>query len=164
MEPAPAAPASEDYPGARLGMPPAGRGSVAGVGIRLGALVLDLAVSWLAGSGIASLIGIRRAACPLPAPGQSPICPAAARSLFDQSVVLTLTFVALQIILLATAGRTVGMRITHLQVVRLDGRVVGLAAVPRTVLLVLAVPALLADRDQRGLHDRACNTVVVRTR
>ena len=32
----------------------------------------------------------------------------------------------------------------------------------RTFLLCLAVPALVWDRDQRGLHDRAANTVVVR--
>lgn len=31
-----------------------------------------------------------------------------------------------------------------------------------TLLLCLAVPALIWDRDQRGMHDRAANTVVVR--
>jgi hypothetical protein len=32
----------------------------------------------------------------------------------------------------------------------------------RTVLLCLAVPALIWDRDQRGLHDKAAQTVLVR--
>jgi hypothetical protein len=32
----------------------------------------------------------------------------------------------------------------------------------RTLLLVLVVPALIWDRDYRGLHDRAANSVVVR--
>jgi uncharacterized RDD family membrane protein YckC len=32
----------------------------------------------------------------------------------------------------------------------------------RTVLLCLAVPALIWDRDQRGLHDRVAGTVLVR--
>jgi hypothetical protein len=33
----------------------------------------------------------------------------------------------------------------------------------RTVLLVLVVPAVVYDRDYRGLHDRASNAVVVRS-
>ena len=32
----------------------------------------------------------------------------------------------------------------------------------RTVLLCLAIPALIWDRDQRGLHDRGAGTVLVR--
>jgi hypothetical protein len=32
----------------------------------------------------------------------------------------------------------------------------------RTILLLLVVPALIADRDLRGLHDRAANTIVIR--
>ena len=32
----------------------------------------------------------------------------------------------------------------------------------RTALLLLLVPALITDRDGRGLHDRAAGTVVVR--
>jgi uncharacterized RDD family membrane protein YckC len=32
----------------------------------------------------------------------------------------------------------------------------------RTLLLALLVPALIADRDGRGLHDRLAGTVLVR--
>jgi hypothetical protein len=32
----------------------------------------------------------------------------------------------------------------------------------RTVLLCLLIPAFITDRDQRGLHDRAAGTVLVR--
>jgi uncharacterized RDD family membrane protein YckC len=32
----------------------------------------------------------------------------------------------------------------------------------RTALLMLLIPALISDRDGRGLHDRAAGTVVVR--
>jgi len=35
-------------------------------------------------------------------------------------------------------------------------------ALLRTVLLLFVVPALLCDRDLRGLHDRATDTIVVR--
>jgi hypothetical protein len=32
----------------------------------------------------------------------------------------------------------------------------------RTVLLCLAIPAFIWDRDQRGLHDRVAGTMLVR--
>ena len=32
----------------------------------------------------------------------------------------------------------------------------------RAVLICLVIPAVVYDRDRRGLHDRAANTVVVR--
>jgi len=32
----------------------------------------------------------------------------------------------------------------------------------RTAILLTAVPPLLTDRDLRGLHDRASDTIVVR--
>ncbi len=44
-----------------------------------------------------------------------------------------------------------------------DGGPVGLArAALRTVLLCLVIPAVVWDRDGRGLHDRAAGTAVVR--
>ena len=66
-------------------------------------------------------------------------------------------------VLTALGGATAGMRLTRLTIARLDGRPVGWAAAAiRTVLLLLFVPALIWDRDRRGLHDRAAGTVVVR--
>jgi hypothetical protein len=38
------------------------------------------------------------------------------------------------------------------------------AAVIRTVLLCLLIPPLVYNTDNRGLHDRAANTIVLRTR
>jgi len=47
--------------------------------------------------------------------------------------------------------------------VRLGGRPVGFGwALVRTVLLLTVVPALITDRDLRGLHDRAADTIVIR--
>lgn len=154
-----------DYPGARLGLPSSGRGSVAGWGARLLALLLDAVVAWLAGSAVAALIGIREhGACPAPSLGVPAVCPAVARALLERNLVITATFVLLQVGFLIASGRTPGMRLTALQVVRLDGRVLGWRAVLRTLLLVLLVPPLVTDADRRGLHDRACHTVVVRVR
>ena len=39
-----------------------------------------------------------------------------------------------------------------------------LRAALRTLLLCLLIPALIWDRDGRGLHDKAAGTVVVRAR
>jgi uncharacterized RDD family membrane protein YckC len=61
------------------------------------------------------------------------------------------------------AGASFGQRLLGLHVVALDrGRVPLSRAVVRTVLLCLAVPPLVWDRDGRGLHDRAALTAVLR--
>jgi len=66
-------------------------------------------------------------------------------------------------LLTAVSGLTVGKRLLGLRVIRTDGSRPGFAwAAVRTILLFLVVPPLLSDRDQRGLHDRAADTVVVR--
>ena len=66
---------------------------------------------------------------------------------------------------LSLDGRTPGMRITGLRVARIaDGRPPGLwNALIRTILLMLVIPAVIWDRDRRGLHDKATGTVVVAT-
>jgi len=72
-------------------------------------------------------------------------------------------FAAENILFLATLGSTFGQRLVGLELRSLDG---GRASVPRialrTALLCLALPALVWDRDQRGLHDKAAQTVLVR--
>ncbi len=66
-------------------------------------------------------------------------------------------------ILTALTGTTIGKRLLGLRVARLDGRPVGLGwGLVRTLLLLAVVPPLVTDRDRRGLHDKAANTIVVR--
>jgi uncharacterized RDD family membrane protein YckC len=66
-------------------------------------------------------------------------------------------------LLTATTGFTLGKRLLGLRVIRLGGRAVGFGpALVRTLLLLLVVPALMMDRDLRGLQDKAARTVVVR--
>lgn len=68
-----------------------------------------------------------------------------------------------QMILVGTVGYSLGHRVLGLKVVRLGGAPAGLpAAILRTVLLCLVVPAVVFDSDQRGLHDKAAGTVLVR--
>ena len=59
------------------------------------------------------------------------------------------------------------MYFTRLRVVAVDrqpspSRVRPLQIVVRTVLLFLLVPAVIVDRDGRGLHDRLSGTAVTR--
>jgi uncharacterized RDD family membrane protein YckC len=56
------------------------------------------------------------------------------------------------------------MYLTGIRVIRVDRNeaVRPLAAIVRTVLLMLLVPALIWDKDRRGLHDRIAQTVVIR--
>ena len=137
-----AAGADQAYPGQRLGLPASGPRSVAGFGRRIGALFLDWFIALL-------IVGLFT--------GRRPLSP-------GHSSLLTLAVFALEYLVLVTlVGRTIGMRLLGIGVLRLDGGRLTLPwVVVRTVLLVLIVPAVIYDRDQRGLHDRAANAVAVR--
>lgn len=135
------------YPGREFGLPEFGRGSVAGWSRRFGALLID----WIACSLIAIAFFYH------PHAGH-------AADVFIQPRLWTpAVFGVEDFVLTALTGFTIGKRLLGLRVVRLDGRPVGLRALPRTVLLMLVVPALMMDRDLRGLQDKAAGTVVVQT-
>jgi uncharacterized RDD family membrane protein YckC len=130
-------------PGERLGLPESGTGSLASYGRRLVALFIDWAVAVLIAAALARVLH------------WSPQSRALADlAVFGLSVWLLTGFL----------GLTIGKLLCGLRVVRLDGRPVGpVWALVRTALLLLVVPALLWDRDHRGLHDRAADTVVINT-
>lgn len=132
------------YPGDRIGLPESGRGSIAGQGAKLGAFVVDIV--------IAGIIGFVATT------------PHSQHDQFVTNLVSDGVFVVVTAALLALTGRTLGMRALGLQVVRLDGRTMGWRALPRQLLCALLVPALITDRDHRGLHDKAVSTAVVRVR
>lgn len=123
------------YPGERLGLAENGSGSMPGLGRRLIGLVIDWA--------IASVIGY---------------------GLFRGGPWVTLgVFAAEHILLIGTVGCTIGHRICGFRITRVGGGQPGpLWALVRTILLCVFIPALLMDRDLRGMHDRAANTVPVR--
>jgi hypothetical protein len=60
-------------------------------------------------------------------------------------------------------GRSFGMYLTGLRVIRVDAPVaIGPGrALARTALLALLIPALVGDADLRGLHDRLTATAVI---
>jgi uncharacterized RDD family membrane protein YckC len=122
------------YPGQGLGLPESGPGSVAGVGRRLGAVLID----WL-------------------------LCEVIAVALFHDQFLTIAVFAVETYLLTALTGYTAGKRALGLRVARLDGRPVGLLwALVRTLLFLTVIPPLVFDSDLRGLHDRAANTVVIR--
>ena len=123
--------------GARLGLPETGRGSLAPVSRRVGALVVDWALCLLVGY-----------------------------LLFDGAPMATIAVFAVEnLVLVSTIGCTVGHRVFGLRV-RTEGRealMIGfLRGAVRTVLLALVVPAAVWDADGRGLHDKAARTIIVR--
>jgi uncharacterized RDD family membrane protein YckC len=71
----------------------------------------------------------------------------------------------LTVIPTALFGMTPGQVAVGIRVARVDmAASVGFRAVLRTVLLGLVIPAVLRDGDGRGWHDRATQTIVIRTR
>ncbi len=124
------------YAGKRLGLPREGPGSIARFGARVRAYLVDALACALIAAGL------------LRHPGYA-----------------TAVF-AIEVLLLTwLAGGSAGQIATGLRVVRLDRTSLGLPrAVLRTLLLCLLIPALVWDRDGRGLHDKAVGTVVLRTR
>ncbi|MEV7283587.1 RDD family protein [Streptomyces sp. NPDC093252] len=129
------------HPGKQLGLPERGPGSIARPGRRLGALLLDWALCFLIAYSLIT-DGYQSQAT---------------------SNWTLLIFFVLGALTVSTLGFTPGKRLFGLRVVALDtGTVRPVRALVRTVLLCLAVPALIWDRDGRGLHDRLARTVEVR--
>jgi len=126
--------AGESYPGQRLGLPRDGAGSVARVGRRIGALAVDYGAAYLISGFFA----------------------------FDPLAILAI-FGAIQIVFLPTLQASPGHRIFGLRLQLVGGGWVGLwRPIIRTILLIVVIPAVIWDADQRGLHDKAAGTVLLR--
>lgn len=125
---------AQSYPGERLGLPREGTGSVGRLGRRVGALFIDYGAAYL----ISGFFG------------------------WDPLAILAI-FALIQIAFLPTLQGSPGHRLFGLRLVRLDGAWVGLwRPIVRTLLLIVVIPAVIWDADQRGLHDKAAGTVLVR--
>ncbi|WP_073497488.1 RDD family protein [Actinacidiphila paucisporea] len=128
------------YRGERLGLPKDGPGSLASVGRRIAALFVDWVLSVLIAYGLI-----------------------AHRNLHQANNWALVVFAVVSVIGLGLVGSTPGKLIMRIRVVQVDGnRLSPLGALLRTLLLVLVVPAVVFDRDTRGLHDRAVKSVQVR--
>ncbi|UGY91016.1 RDD family protein [Streptomyces gobiensis] len=128
------------YRGERLGLPEDGPGSVAPLGRRFGAIFIDWLLCVLIAYGLLSGDGMRGA-------GNWAL----------------LVFGVMAFLTVGTIGSTPGKRVLGLRVISVTGDRLTLPRVlVRTALLVLAIPALIWDRDGRGLHDRLSGAVQVR--
>ncbi|MFF3325972.1 RDD family protein [Streptomyces sp. NPDC002889] len=128
------------YRGRRLGLPESGPGSIAPLGRRFGALFVDWGLCVLIAYGLFSGGDQQKA-----------------------SNVALVVFLVLSALTVGTVGFTPGKRLFGLRVVAENGERLGVfRVVVRSVLLCLAIPALVWDRDGRGLHDRLARAVQVR--
>ncbi|UBH06031.1 RDD family protein [Leucobacter sp. Psy1] len=125
------------WPGERLGLPEEGPRSVGRIGRRTLAILLD----WGIAGVIAALIA---------GGDPNPFLPLG-------------IFALMQIVFIPTIGGSVGHRVFGLRLVPISGGWVGVwRPVVRTLLLVLVIPVLVWDSDQRGFHDKIAGTVLIR--
>ncbi|WP_237221776.1 RDD family protein [Rothia nasimurium] len=137
------APTWMEYPGQDMGRPRKGRGAIARPLPRL----LAFAVDWYLVEGLFWLLG---------------------RFLFPEVNVAVIDVVQLvffwlyMVVAVGFMGHTVGHFALGMQVQRLDGKPAGwLSALIRQSLVMLLLPVLIMDANQRGLHDQARHTVLV---
>ena len=137
--------ADESYPGQQLGLPAQGHGSLATWGARVGALIIDWAVSMgvavaLFGMGVVSGGGWR-------------------------GFMTLATFFVESTLLCWLVGGSLGQLICRIAVVRLDRQPLGIArAVLRAALICLALPAVIIGPNRRSLADLAAGTIVINRR
>lgn len=126
---------ADPYPGQRLGLPESGTGSIARLPRRLAGLALD----WIA----AVVISI---------------------AFFEYDPLATMAvFAVMHILFVPTIGGSPGHRLAGMRMQLEGGGWTGLwRPIVRTLLLVVVIPAVIWDPDQRGLHDRLAGTILVR--
>lgn len=132
------------YPGERLGIPEQGVGSVATFSRRILAITID----WL------SALLIVRGFFQTVEYGST-----------DFSIAALIVFASQVFLLTTTLGASFGQQVVGIGVRKVTGQKLGLpSALIRSVLLTLVLPAVIWDRDGRGLHDKVVKSVVVKTR
>ncbi len=124
-----------NWAGKRLGLPEDGPGSLAKMGRRSLALALDWAIALMVSGAF-----------------------------FGGDNTATLSFFMLeQWLLVATLGNSFGHLVAGIKVQKLDGSHVGIvSSLVRIGLILLVIPAVIWDADNRGLHDKAAKTILVR--
>jgi uncharacterized RDD family membrane protein YckC len=140
-------PAEGDWPGRRLGLPEEGAGAVASIVARFGALVVDLVVGALIGALVNAYLGDPSA--------------------LERTLAVNGSFALQVIVLQSLTGQSIGMRLVGIRVARLADPAAAPGFLPvaiRTALLFLVLPAVVMDRDGRGLHDKAGGTIVLEAR
>lgn len=124
----------QSWPGERLGLPASGSGSIARFSRRLGALVVDWGLSVVVSIGFFS---------------------------YDPLATLAV-FAVTQWLFLSLANASIGHLVFRMRLIPISGGWIGVwRPLVRTLLLCVVIPALIWNRDQRGLHDVLAGTVLI---
>jgi uncharacterized RDD family membrane protein YckC len=136
--------ASADHPGATLGLPERGPGSLAPLLRRALAAIVD----WL----LSQLIVVGLLDIPMDGGGARAFAPLG-------------IFALMHLLLVGTIGTTIGHKIVGIEVRALDGGPLRpQQTLVRTLMVVLFLPAVFTASDGRGFHDKAAGTMTLRSR
>lgn len=129
------APPPPEWPGQRLGLPASGSRSVGRFGRRLGAIAIDWAIAVIISAAFFSY----------------------------EPLVTLLIFVGLQVLMTIVVNASIGHALLGLRVVPMEGGLLGVwRPIVRALLIALVIPAMVWDDNNRGLHDRASRTILLR--
>lgn len=132
----------DTYPGQSLGLPPAGRGSLASWRARAAALIVD----WAASMAVAALL----------------FGPGALHGGGWRGFTVLGVYVVQKTVLTWLTSGSFGQLLARVAVVRTSGGPIGLwRSAVRALVKAAVLPALVIGAERRGLDDLALGTVVV---
>ena len=142
----------QKFKGERLGLPEHGQGSLAPLGVRAGALLVD----WILAYALVGIIVMIAGPGVLGGDSFSAV----------SSWAVPLIWGASGIICVWLCAQTPGQAAFGIGTARLDAveRVGLLRSVVRVLFIFFLLPPLIQDEDGRGMHDRATGTGLIRTR
>ncbi len=122
------------WAGKRLGLPQSGQNSLAKVPRRIFALGIDWTIALVISNALMA----------------------------GDNTATLMVFAGMQWLLIATIGSSFGHLICGMRVAKLGATHVGfLASAIRVAMILLVIPAVVWDNDNRGLHDKLARTVLV---
>ncbi|MBB1022774.1 RDD family protein [Dietzia sp. E1] len=142
----------QKFKGENLGLPESGPGSMAPLGVRFGALVVD----WLLAYGlVAAIVSVG-------GPGALGGDSLAAVS----SWAVPLVWGVIGVVCVWLFAQTPGQAVLGIGTARVDAeeRVGFVRSLVRVVFIFFLLPPLIQDEDGRGMHDRATGTALIRSR
>lgn len=142
----------QKFKGENLGMPRDGEGSMAPLGARFGALIVD----WLFAYALVGIIVFLVGPQALGAETLTGVASLAVPAIWGIIGVVGVWLFA----------RTPGQALLGLGTARVDApeRVGFVRSLVRVVFIFFLIPPLVQDEDGRGMHDRATGTALIRTR